>query len=641
MSFRIRRMGRPVSRLTLLVTILLATWFSVGCRNDDALVAAPPDDALIVAPPDDALVAAPPAHASYGPPQGAVGLRERVFESDVIARATLKSASASAELAETLDDGTSRYQGLVQFTFEVSEYLKGSGGAELVAVAPVYMRSEVIQSILDNHASGDPFFWANFDDTNPYTSMELALEAAKEWKDNHDTRWDDREAIVMVWEELVPGSTDGSKRYKIGPGVHNYALASRVRMWLPSATSAVEGGAGGASSGEARFLLEPPQASGASGAASQPETISVSEMKALIAKMEKWRKDGEGVAGHLECIMESFWDEVYENGRLERSESTYLRFDYSLASGLPKHSVVKETHPLGARIWLDGKDKDLFEISIHSNGVTVTARPLPKGDYTVYHNIQFSNYIPCGYLPHAARNNNEYFISVTAPTGTLHEAFFDPVTVGAAIGADATNGVLKPTSFTDGNGVAATLQRIAWEAPSAGSGGAGAVTLKLSPHTGLANHVLDFIALDGTVSVSLAVDEATVDAANNTLNWSASSQPWKNGDLLMLRIRAVPATPTPTPVPRYSCTIIDLGEVSGDTAIPNALGSGDCYDGGYTDFYAFTLKAAAQVRIDFESSDFDTERMATRSQPIARLVPQKRPHVRHHGVKRPHNRLPI
>ena len=47
---------------------------------------------------------------------------------------------------------------------------------------------------------------------------------------------------------------------------------------------------------------------------------------------------------------------------------------------------------------------------------------------------------------------------------------------------------------------------------------------------------LDFIALDGSVSLSLDVDDATVDAANNTLPWSLSDQPWHPSDKLMLRI---------------------------------------------------------------------------------------------------------
>ena len=61
--------------------------------------------------------------------------------------------------------------------------------------------------------------------------------------------------------------------------------------------------------------------------------------------------------------------------------------------------------------------------------------------------------------------------------------------------------------------------------------------MKYSSRTALAGRVLDFIELDGRASLSLVIDDATVDAANNTLNWSVSSQPWEDGDKLMLRIR--------------------------------------------------------------------------------------------------------
>ena len=63
------------------------------------------------------------------------------------------------------------------------------------------------------------------------------------------------------------------------------------------------------------------------------------------------------------------------------------------------------------------------------------------------------------------------------PEGTLHEAFFDPVTVGTAVAADSANGVLKPAEFTDANGASATIERIAWEA---GTEDSGTVKLKLS-----------------------------------------------------------------------------------------------------------------------------------------------------------------
>ena len=119
-------------------------------------------------------------------------------------------------------------------------------------------------------------------------------------------------------------------------------------------------------------------------------------------------------------------------------------------------------------------------------------------------------------------------------TGTLHEAFFDPVTVGSAVAADGANGVLKPALFAGANGATTTIERIAWEP---GSGATGTVKVALSPHTGVASHAVDFIALDGSVSLSLNVADAAVDLASNTLSWPVVSQPWQNGDELMVRIR--------------------------------------------------------------------------------------------------------
>ncbi len=83
--------------------------------------------------------------------------------------------------------------------------------------------------------------------------------------------------------------------------------------------------------------------------------------------------------------------------------------------------------------------------------------------------------------------------------------------------------------FTDANDASATIQRIEWAS--------GTVKMKLSPHTGLTGQTVDFIELDGSVSLSLDVADATADAANNTVSWSVSSQPWHPGDKLMLRIR--------------------------------------------------------------------------------------------------------
>ncbi len=60
----------------------------------------------------------------------------------------------------------------------------------------------------------------------------------------------------------------------------------------------------------------------------------------------------------------------------------------------------------------------------------------------------------------------------------------------------------------------------------------------LEPSVSLAGHHADFIALDGSVSLRLDLDDAseTVEGAKRTLTWNVCTQPWESGDLLMLRI---------------------------------------------------------------------------------------------------------
>ena len=175
--------------------------------------------------------------------------------------------------------------------------------------------------------------------------------------------------------------------------------------------------------------------------------------------------------------------------------------------------------------------------SIYYNRSVVSARPLPEGMYRFHFNSVWAVFVPCdGYTV-----SYEWTVAVNTPEGTLHEAFFDPVTVGTAVAADSTNpstgsgqaGVLEPATFSDANGASATIERIAWEP---GSGESGTVKLKLSPHTGIAGHTVNFIALDGSVPLSLQVADATVDAETGTLSWTVTSQPWQSGDKLMLRV---------------------------------------------------------------------------------------------------------
>ena len=86
--------------------------------------------------------------------------------------------------------------------------------------------------------------------------------------------------------------------------------------------------------------------------------------------------------------------------------------------------------------------------------------------------------------------------------------------------------MLDAAGFTVG-GAATTIDGLKWEG--------GTLTLELSPAASLIGHALDFIALDGSVTLSLDGGAATV--SGGTLTWSVADQPWQAGDLLMLRIR--------------------------------------------------------------------------------------------------------
>ena len=538
--------------------------------------------------------------ASYDIPLGSAGLNERVFDADVIARVRLLGTQATTEQAGTNENGDTVYRGVLEFSFEVLEYLKGDGDDEIVVGATVEREYEMIRDILDRQSRGEFIDWnlANLASSeNPYTNMEQALIAAKAFEKDRDTRWDDREAIILVRELPVSDSNDDSTRYSFG-AIFDYSINSSYQIWLPSASDVDVGlkdEGGEHSSDDARFLLEVPGRIIPSAPASYrvwlvglkyasgevsplqydvrfitdapedvrsylkdsvletyqdvsshgktaktpvyPATVSVNELMELITRLDAWREAGQGVDGHLECIRRSFVRESEINGYKERGESAKSRFDHFLASGLPAGTVVDDGSPWPGRVWLEGEDKDLFDLRAYYDGVFRTTRPLPMGEYLVYFNFQGEEFITCDY--HSEELRTEWFVHVTAPDGTLHEAFFDPVEVGAAVGADASSGVLEPASF-EVEGVGATsIVRIAWESASAGTGEAGRVRMEFSPsRPPLVGHHVDFIALDGSVVLRLSVDDAaqSVDGDGTTLTWGVCKQPWESGDKLMLRI---------------------------------------------------------------------------------------------------------
>ena len=480
---------------------------------------------------------------------GLMSLEENVLYSDVIAVVNLaSSATSTASITSTHAGFTPTFWlALLEFRFTVSEYIKGSGGTNISGF--VYM---------------------------DYRTEAEAQAAAAAMASAHDSRWDDREAVVFLKSKNAwlrgkyPLAADqywfgGFVYVTSDAGVNDaYTVASiHTKLWLPKKLSGTEGGAQGQSS-EKTFLLDVPASAGAraqSGRASRapadppPESeITLTRLKSRVSALETEAKAG-GTEAYYECIRVAYRVEnLLRYYIIQHGKRSTIEREGAIGSGLPAGTFVVDLHrdeaPTKAAaegtIWFEGVDEGLVRVEyvdfVAGGGGPgmfsftrniVTKRPLPSGVYTIQPQETWYGGKICRF-PETARNLRTVTLTVTAPADTLHEAFFDPVAIGNAVGADGTNGVLDPASFAVGNATT-TLSGLKWEN--------GAATLTVSPHADLARHALDFIGLDGSVTTTLAIADATVDSAAGTYSWTAASQPWQADDKLMLRIRAVPAPP--------------------------------------------------------------------------------------------------
>ena len=186
------------------------------------------------------------------------------------------------------------------------------------------------------------------------------------------------------------------------------------------------------------------------GAESTPPVITLADLRTAIAEMDATLKAGEGIEGYDDCISGKI---LHERGR--RAQPWYpSQFEKTLASGSAAWTEVyrrvnRYRDPEYNRFWLTGPDTELFRAvtidndNFSDNGyeyMLAAFRPLPAGVYYVNDNEQHYKDIPCAFAADDAYSI--WTVTVTAPSGTLHEAFFDPVAIGSGVGADSTNGVL-------------------------------------------------------------------------------------------------------------------------------------------------------------------------------------------------------
>ena len=188
-------------------------------------------------------------------------------------------------------------------------------------------------------------------------------------------------------------------------------------------------------------------------------SITLTNLRTMIA----WVDGGDGIASYEDCVLSVIsykqffrdWEAFYQRTwKTQQAES-------QVASGAGERTTVhtygNSRDPGYSEVWLTGPDMDLFRAEIvddytdPSNGYTdtiMTARPLPAGVYNITNHSRLYEYIACDFHP----ENNQLRWEVTrwevtamASDGVVHEAFFDPVAVGTAVGADAVNGVCSPS----------------------------------------------------------------------------------------------------------------------------------------------------------------------------------------------------
>ena len=456
---------------------------------------------------------------------GATSIEERISTSAAVIKARLARTTTDV-FTSSVEGWRGRHFVALKFHLTVSEYLSGSGSSNVTAVAVLL---------------------------NYYDTQREAEDAAPGIAAKRDTAFDNRDAVFFLRKDdhnlIFSTSLLGEDDYFLTTFgdlevEDEYSLSSRFdRRWLPSAGTTATGD-------DQEFLLAVP-------AATAP-TITLGELKRQITSVNVELNGGDGSEAYKDCIRGKYAYErrlAWEQGR-GRGNWYVPRLQDVFVSGQSAGAELYEynegwAHPSDrkSRLWLDGQDAALFDIKLgdlragphrdkdgQSNGFlfnqsVVSARPIPKGSYRFNNHFIRWEFLACSHTI-----THEVAFDVTAPAGVVHELFFDPVTVGTTVSADSTNGVLEPVSFTDGNSASATIESISYE-PPAGSGQTGTVKLEVDPPTSLANHALDFIELDGSISLSLAVAGATVDSANDTLSWSVSSPPWEDGDKLMVRIR--------------------------------------------------------------------------------------------------------
>ena len=411
--------------------------------------------------------------------------------------------------------------------------------------------------------------------------------------DGRDTQWDNQDAILFLkplddgtadftftdtttWDYTptdFPNIPDHFRQpvatdYR-GTLPEGYTLGANNPVWLP-----VTGSSDGSSSStrstaqvQPEIIVEYDILTGAPNSVSQTtlqEVISwisgvsgafsgggaVGKSQVAGGSSQQWWNDED----YRNCIRRSMMyyrsiRDLTAHGVLPREPSVHSDYiESGVGAGvkildLPDERIsFPETAPAYDTYTIEGPNAHLFNSQIIDDDGEVTtgwdyslttARPLPAGVYEHDFNYYPFTYQPCNFVPPSDSHITTQLV-VTAPPGTVHEAFFDPATttagVGYLAGSATTTGVLEPAGFSM-RGRDIDITGLEWRN--------GQVVLSFDRTVQLSDG-LSFIETDGTAGLYLSQFDATEDLRARTVTWDVSEQPWESGDELMLRIGPIP-----------------------------------------------------------------------------------------------------
>ena len=434
-----------------LILLLCLTLMIAACTNAKP-DPTPPATVTPVAGPEHVGVAEPTSEPQALPPTppaplysitidydhvgaGTASIEERAYAADIVVIARLLSA------------------GNDELRFQAIEYLKGTGG-------------------------------------NTFT---VSAET-----DGRDTQWDNQDAVLFL---KTPGSSTGSSAARTASGHKTFADTTDA-AFLSTSPGARAGYKGSLPEGHTIDSRNPvwiPLGTG-SGARSATDsgatgTRTTIDRETLREKVRWTTGGGSAVSADYDMCIRRGLSILRDDRDIEAyygSPWETRQVDNSIASGAGKGLPIYEPdlheffNGYGTQL-ISGPDAELFlyerydDDEIATNGyreTIVTARPLPRGGYTIFRLTQLAVDFPCDFR--LENGHMIYTVAAEAPRNVVHEAFFDPMALSAGVGfgptATSTAGVLKPTSFSE-RGTTTNITGLKWEN--------GNVVLKLDPFISL------------------------------------------------------------------------------------------------------------------------------------------------------------